>query len=133
MVFALFLIVISFLVFLSNPKSVSQVLVFNKPKVNVDIKIFDSDQFKNLQPFTEMQTQYSYVATDKDNKETTGFIAAASIEEARSTLESMDLSVSELKEAEIGRDNPFTPYSQITVASTTTVTTKTTTTKTTVK
>ena len=58
--FLLFLIIISLGVFLSKPSEVSSVLVFNKPKVNIDMSIFDSDQFKNLQPFTEMETQYSY-------------------------------------------------------------------------
>ena len=108
--FLLFLVVISLGVFLSKPKEVSPVMVFNKPKVNIDMKIFDSDQFKNLQPFPEMETQYSYKAFTKDNKPETGFISAVSIDQAKAILKSMGLNVSEVKEAEIGRDNPFAPY-----------------------
>jgi len=108
----LFLVVVSFGVFLSSPKEVSPVLVFNKPKVNIDMSIFDSDQFKNLQPFPEMEIQYSYKATTKNNKPNTGFITAASIDQAKAILESGGLTVSELKEAAVGRDNPFIRYYQ---------------------
>jgi len=108
----LFLAVVFFGVFWSKPQEPSSVLVFNKPKVNIDMKIFDSDQFKNLLAFTEMEIQYSYIATTIDGKEKTGFIPAVSIEKAREVLKSMGLDVSELKEADIGRDNPFEPYYQ---------------------
>ncbi len=112
-VFLLFLIIFSLGVFLSKPKEVSPVLVFNKPKVNIDMSVFDSDQFKNLQIFPEMETQYSYRAIGKDKKIKTGFISAISPDQAKTILESMGLILSELKEVEIGRDNPFIPYYQI--------------------
>jgi predicted tellurium resistance membrane protein TerC len=118
--FVLFLIVISFGVFLSSPKKVSSVLVFNKPKVNIDMGIFDSDQFKDLVSFDRMQTEYSYKAITKANKSQDGFITATSADEAKKALEGMGLNVSELKEVEIGRDNPFAPYGQTTASSKTT-------------
>ena len=108
-VFLLFLLAISLGVFLSKPKEISQSLVFNKPKVNINMDVFDSDQFGNLQPFTEMKTLYSYKAT-KDRKPKEGFITSVSKEQARIDLESQGLDVTELKETEIGRDNPFIPY-----------------------
>ena len=123
-IFLLFLIIISLGVFLSKPKEVSSALVFNKPKVNIDMRIFDSDQFKNLQLFTEMKTQYSYKGVTQKNKVETGFISAVSIEEARTLLESKGLTISEIKELEIGRVNPFTPYYQPAVAPITQKTTK---------
>jgi len=109
-VFLLILIFISFGVFLYNPSEVSTALVFNRPKVNVDMAVFDSDSFKNLQPFTEMQIQYSYKATTKTNQQESGFISATSIDEARKILTDEGLTVIEVKEVEVGRDNPFTPY-----------------------
>jgi hypothetical protein len=112
MVFLLILIIISLGVFLAKPSEVSTVLVFNKPKVNIDMGVFSSDQFKNLQPFTQMEIQYSYKATTKDGKSVSGFISANSKDEAQSVLTGRGLNVSELKEAEIGRDNPFIPYYQ---------------------
>ena len=108
----LFLLAISFVVFLSEPKEVQPTLVFNKPKVYIDATVFDSEQFKNLQPFTEMEIQYSYKALTKADKVETGFISAVSAEQAKTILTSMGLTVTEIKEAEIGRDNPFSPYNQ---------------------
>ena len=116
MVLVLFLIGVFLGVFWAKPKEVSSVLVFNKPKVDIDMKIFDSDQFKNLLAFTEMEIQYSYTATTKDGKQKTGFVPAVSIEKAREILESMGLNVIEIKEVDIGRDNPFEPYYQTTTA-----------------
>jgi len=112
----LFLVAVSLGVFLAKPKEVPSSLIFNRPKVNIDMKIFDSDQFKNLLAFTEMEMQYSYKATTKDNKQQAGFISAVSIEKAGAILESMGLNVIEIKEAAVGRDNPFTPYYQTTTA-----------------
>ena len=132
-VFLLFLIVISLGVFWAKPSEVSSVLVFNKPKVNIDMAVFDLDEFKNLQPTSQMQTQYSYKALTKDGKPDDGFISATSKDEAMSVLTSKELTVTELKEAEIGRDNPFTPYYQavvVPVPPTKTTTTATTTNKT---
>jgi hypothetical protein len=108
----LFLIIIFFGVFLAKPAEVSPSLVFNKPKVNIDMAVFDSDQFKNLQSFPEMQTQFSYTAVTRDNKTQTGLISAASIEQARTILQGIGLTVSEIKEAQTGRDNPFATYYQ---------------------
>jgi hypothetical protein len=126
-IFLLFLAVISFGVLLAKPQEISPVLVFNKPKVNIDMTIFNSDEFQNIQPFVQMQPQYSYKATTKNNKTTTGFLSAASIDQAQTILQGMGLFVSEIKEVEIGRDNPFIPYYQTVAA--TTAGTKATTTK----
>ena len=109
-IFILFLVTISLGVFMSKPNEVLPVLIFNKAKVNIDMKIFDSDQFKSLQPFTEMQVQYTYKAIARNKQPRSGFISATSEDEAKTTLAGMGLNVSEIKEIEIGRDNPFTPY-----------------------
>jgi hypothetical protein len=108
--FLLFLLVVFFGVFFSQPKEVSPALVFNKPKVSIDMSVFDSEQFKSLESFTEMETQYSYTAVTKDKKQESGFISAVSEDEARTILTAMGLTVTNIKEAEIGRDNPFSPY-----------------------
>ncbi|MFH1968216.1 MAG: hypothetical protein ABIJ84_02420 [bacterium] len=109
-IFLLFLAIVASAVFLSQPKPVSPEVVFNKPKINIDTRAFDTDQFKNLQPFTEMKTQFVYSAKTKENEPRTGFIIAGSVREAKKILEESGLIVFELKQAEIGRDNPFTPY-----------------------
>ena len=111
----LFLIVVSIGVFLSKPKAVISTMVFNKPKVYIDMKVFESEQFKNLKSFPEMNNQYSYTATTKNNKPEVGFISAESIDQARDMLQARGLAVSDIKEVEIGRENPFTPYYQVIV------------------
>lgn len=108
--FLLFLIIVFLGVFLSGPKEVPQVLVFNKPKVSIDMAIFDSAQFKELQPFIPMEIQFAYKATTKDKKAVMGFISSISEEKAIEVLKDKGLTVTEIKEAEIGRENPFTPY-----------------------
>jgi hypothetical protein len=125
-VFALFIVVTFLGVFISSPSANTSAQVFNKPKVNINMSVFDSPQFQNLQPFTQMQTQYSYTANDKNNQTKSGFISAYSVEDARTILTNMGLQVVELKEAEIGRDNPFVPYYQPVAPPTSTTKTKTT-------
>ncbi|MCX6719853.1 MAG: hypothetical protein NTV36_01985 [Candidatus Staskawiczbacteria bacterium] len=110
--FLVLLIIISSGVLLSPPKEVSPELIFNKPKVDINIKIIDSDQFKNLQAFTEMDVQYIYEARTADKKQKTGSVTAVSEDEARAMLESMGLTVTKLEKSKVGRDNPFIPYYQ---------------------
>jgi len=112
-VFVLFLIIVSSGVFLSEPKDVSSNLVFNKPKVNIDMGVFESDKFKSLEKFNEMENQYSYRASDKKNKQEVGFISAVSADEAKKELESRGLVVIDLRQVELGRTNPFVPYYEI--------------------
>jgi predicted tellurium resistance membrane protein TerC len=119
-IFLLFLIIVFLGVFLSKPKEVSPLLVFNKPKVNIDMTIFDSIQFRDLQLFPEMEMQYSYTAFTKDNKTQTGFISAVSIDQAKEKLKNMGLTVSDIRESEVGRGNPFMPYYTVTAPATST-------------
>lgn len=99
------------MVFLAKPKQVPQALVFNRPKVNVDLNTLDSDVVRNLEPWSEIKTQFDYRAT-RAGQVIEGKVAATSMEEARKILEDIGLLISYLKESEMGRDNPFEPYSQ---------------------
>lgn len=109
-IFLLFLTVVSLGVFFSEPEEIPPTLVFNKPKVNIDMSIFDSALFQGLRPFAEMTPLFSYKALGGNNQLTTGFISADSAEQAVKTLQELGLSVSELKEVETGRENPFISY-----------------------
>jgi len=108
----LFLSAVASFVFLSQPSENQAQLVFNKPKVSVDFKIFDSDQFKNLTPFLEMELQFAYQATTKEGRTAQGMVSAPSIDDARKILEGLNLTILNIQEAKIGRDNPFVPYYQ---------------------
>ena len=65
-----------------------------------------------------MKTQFAYIAT-KDGEQADGYITAASEDAARKTLTDLGYSVSDIKEAKIGRSNPFEPYNKTTGANST--------------
>ena len=111
-VFLVIMIAISLGVFMSKPKEVSNLANFSKPKVIVNMSIFDSDEFKILKVPEDMNIRYSYKANDQKGKQQIGYVAAVSEAEAKKYLEDKGWKVLELKEIEPGRDNPFTPYYQ---------------------
>ena len=114
--FLILLASISLGVFLSKPKEVSSVVVFNKSKINIDMSIFDSEKFKNLKAVPEMLSQYNYKAVSKNGKVENGFISAISEADATKALNGLGLSVNSLQKSEIGRENPFSPYYQVVAA-----------------
>ena len=109
----MFLAIIAMIVFYSPPKSVPPSLVFNKPKININTSVFDSETFKNLKPFAEMEFQFSYKAYNKDKKLIEGFITATSKDAAQKILTSMEYTIVDLEEIIVGRDNPFVPYFEV--------------------
>lgn len=99
-------------IFVLEPKEESLGLVFNRPKVNINMEIFDSDIFKNLKSFSQMEIQYQYKAKDQQGAIIEGFIVASSLSNAMRILEGAGLSGLSVKELEVGRENPFAPYFQ---------------------
>ena len=113
--FLFLMVAVALLVFLSQPAEVSSQLVFNKPKVSVNLDIFNSEQFKNLELFGQMEMEFSYTATTTKGKTVQGKVSAASEDDARKILGDEQLSVTDIKLLETGRDNPFVPYYQTVV------------------
>jgi hypothetical protein len=109
-VFLLVLVTIALLVFLSQPESVAPEMVFNKPNIAIDFRVLDSDQFKKLESFEEMQIQFSYIATTDKGEIKTGTVEASTKEIAQKTLEAQGYMVTQIQEVEVGRVNPFVPY-----------------------
>jgi hypothetical protein len=105
---------VAFFVFTYSPTTTIDVgnVIFNKPKVTIDLSILDSDRFKNLNPFDQLETQFSYNGTTDKGKISSGIISAININEARKILVGMGLLVIDLKPVDSGRLNPFTPYYQ---------------------
>ena len=112
-IFLLLLVIIFFGVFSPAPKTVTQITVLNKPSVAIDMSIFSSNEFKNLQPFGQINSQYSYTAKTKNNQSKSGLITAATIDQARNILSSNGLTILTLQAAQTGRSNPFAPYYQV--------------------
>lgn len=109
---AIFVALVFLGVFLPQPNAGNYELVFNKPKVNINLEILDTEEFQGLEPFAKMEEQFSYTAKNSKDKQVQGFIMAESLQDAVKTLEGMGLSQILAKEAETGRDNPFSPYYQ---------------------
>jgi len=109
-VFLLILLIFTLSVFLSKPKTSSVNLVFNKPKVDINMGLFESEEFQNLQPFMGMELQFQYTAHKQGEDDEDGFVYAESEKKAREILQELGYIISKLKEVQKGRDNPFTPY-----------------------
>ena len=108
--FLFVMIFITLFVFTSKPAPNVAPVVFNKPKVSIDMSVFESEQFKNLQAFSVMDIQFKYSAFTQEKEPKNGFILASSKDHAREMLEAMGLQSISVQEAHIGRDNPFEPY-----------------------
>lgn len=113
-VLILFLITVALIVFLSQPSQEKVQLVFNKPKVNINFSMLESEEFKILEPFSKMELQFRYEARDEDGNPVAGLISAVSEKEAREILKLLKLDVFKVEEVGIGRENPFTPYFEVT-------------------
>lgn len=108
--FALVLAIISLVVFLSKPKPVAEKLVFNRPKIDINLQVLESDQIKMFEPAVQMDLQFKYEAVTKKGVKRSGIITAVSEEEAYKILEGMELVSINIEKAEAGRENPFAPY-----------------------
>lgn len=105
----LIFIIVALLIMFSKPKETYNEFMFNKPKVTIDFSVFDSEQFKNLEPFSGLKIQFFYKA-QINNEEKEGMISAGSIEDAKKELEDLGYTVILIEETKIGRDNPFEDY-----------------------
>ncbi|MBI1866392.1 MAG: hypothetical protein HY005_00940 [Candidatus Staskawiczbacteria bacterium] len=108
--FLLVLSVIGTLVFFSKPKPAPAEQIFIKPEIKINFEILDLEQVKGSLLMGRVQKEFTYQSlTDKGVKKS-GTIFAASMDEAKKTLEDSGLLSVILEEVLIGRENPFTPY-----------------------
>ncbi|MEK7665006.1 MAG: hypothetical protein AAB361_02620 [Patescibacteria group bacterium] len=109
-IFTVIMIFILLTVFFINPKNAQPDIVFNKPKVSINLGALDSNDIKNLEPFPEMEIEFFYEALTAERKKIQGYIFASSEAEAAQKLKDLNLVVISIKEVEAGRENPFEPY-----------------------
>lgn len=108
-----FLAIISLIVFLPDflsKNSNTPADMTSLPDITVNLNILDSDKVKNLQPPSSLPIAFTYTVQDKNGIQIQGNISAASKQDAQSILEKADFKVISLKEANIGRTNPFVSY-----------------------
>ena len=108
--FLLVLSVIGTVVFFSKPEPVSTEQVFIKPKIKIDFEVLDLEQVKGGLLMGRVQKEFVYSAVTSGGEQRTGSIFTATREEAQKILEESGLILATIKEVEIGRKNPFTPY-----------------------
>ena len=62
--FLIIIVIVYFLVFLVKPVNVGSIPVVNLSKANIDLSIFDSKQFQQLQPFIKLNIQGGQTGRD---------------------------------------------------------------------
>ncbi len=78
------------------------------PALVINLSVIDSAQVSSLQPFTTVQTEFTYVVKDKKGKQINGNISATSQQEAQSLLEASGFSVVSVSLTQAGNSEPFT-------------------------
>ncbi len=112
--FVVILIAVSLFIFI--PSFRSQIIdipdsgTYATPDIKLNFNIIDSNQVKNLQPFGSIETEFSYIAKDKNGKQVVGKISEVDRDSAQKSLEQMGFIVSSLQETNVGRTDPFVPY-----------------------
>lgn len=109
-VFGFIVIVIAIIILLSRPAPIAQEKVFKKPPIKINFALLDSDKLKNLQPFPQIEAEFTYTAKDAEDRDVAGKITAASEDDARKAIEAMNLKILTINGPLLGQDNPFTPY-----------------------
>jgi len=108
----LFVAAFSLVVFLAKPSASPDKVVLNRPKVDVNIAILDSERVKSFLQVEKMELSFRYSAKTKTGQKKTGILSASSEEEARQMLGKLGYLDISVKEATSGRLNPFTRYSE---------------------
>ena len=81
-----------------------------QPDVTINMSILDSQAVQQLQSFPNSVRQFSYTAVDSAGKSVAGTIGAFNDADAKNQLQKMGLSAKTIREANVGRQEPFTPY-----------------------
>ncbi len=114
MLLVLFLIIISLIIllpeFLNKTQNIPTEVSSNMPNVTINLNTIDSDVVKNLDIFSNLETEFTYVIQNQSGQQATGNIIAISKDSIQKIFEKRGIKVISLKEANIGRDNPFVSY-----------------------
>ena len=112
--FLLTITTIGLSVFFKKPKSLPPEKFFQAPKITINLDILKSEAIKNLEVLPAIEKEFNYQASTAKGKAQTGKVSAVSQEEATQVLTGIGLSNIILEEVKSGRENPFTPFYEIT-------------------
>ncbi len=83
---------------------------FKAPDITINFSVVDSARVKSLESFNNIQTEFTYLATDQSGMQSQGTVSASSKAEAKKILEGTGLTVISLQEINVGRSDPFVSY-----------------------
>ncbi len=98
--------------FINAPAKAKIKVSFAKPDVIINLDIINSEKVKNLNLFSNLETEFVYVVKNQQGNLITGNIVALTPFDAQKLLEESGFKVVSLKEINIGRSEPFTSYYQ---------------------
>ena len=96
--------------FLGKPGTISNPPLSGSQNITLNLGIIDLPQVKNLEPFSGLETKFTYTVLDKDGKQIIGTIVAPSKERAQSILEGAGFKVVSFSVMNVGRSEPFASY-----------------------
>jgi len=106
--FVFVLALFSLLIFFRPPKPEKVEEVFTPEEIEIDFETLKSEKVSNLDLFeVKVKKVFDYRAETEDGRTREGRVMASSKEEAEKILKDFELVEIELKEREVGRDNPF--------------------------
>ena len=104
--------IVSALVFLPELKNAPEDMPlgdFQTPNININFALIDSDHVQNLEEFTLIEANFTYVAQNASLRQVAGSIFATTRQEAEQKLEAQNLKVIAIQQAPVGRSEPFKP------------------------
>ncbi len=107
--FVLIILVIGVGVLFAKPVDVPKEQVFINPKVKVDLAILGATQVRGINIMDRLEKVFTYEALEKGVPRN-GTILAIDQEDAEKKLKGRGYSIVKIEEAQVGRENPFTPY-----------------------
>lgn len=106
----IFFLVVLMIWLVNKNKNIAQDGFSGPPNITINFNVIDSDQVKNLEPFTSLETEFTYLVQDQTGKQVQGNISAPSKEAAQKLLEDSGMKIISIKETIIGNNQPFASY-----------------------
>jgi uncharacterized protein YpmB len=99
-----------FLKFKNEIQGISSNATPGNANISIDFTVLDSPEVKNLEPFNDVTKEFSYTGTNKAGKIVKGSVFAKDQDTAQADLTSQGITTTNLQEATVGRNEPFTAY-----------------------
>jgi hypothetical protein len=112
-VFALVIAMVSLVVFPPDYRSMPEITqdgAMAKASIAINFNVVDSDQVKNMEPFSMVKREFSYEGRDKNRRLVKGKLLAVNKNEAELMLSRLSITPLILEETLAGNSEPFASY-----------------------